>query len=89
MMVYEFTIAADYLPYIINGDASIFDYFGDYAGEEQEHLDWWLDKNTNELGVGHYSPVIECSDGELIDGFMTCDVTGAYCNCVLVEYVVM
>lgn len=83
MQVFEFNIAADYLPYIINGDASIFDYFGD--DELQEHLDWWLDKNTRDLGAGHYSVTEE----EYSDNFKTCDITGSFANCVTITYTVM
>lgn len=82
MQVYKFTIAADFLPYIINGDATTFDYWGDF--KTPEHIDWWLAKNTKELGSGHYSVPDDCSEN-----FTTCDITGVYGNCVTIEYVVL
>ena len=82
MQTYEFNIVADFLPYIINGDATTFDYWGDF--ETQEHIDWWLDKNTKELGSGHYS----VSD-EWGESFSICDITGVYGNCVVLQYTVM
>lgn len=84
MEIYKFNVCADYVPYIINGDATIFDYYDIYADEEHEHLDWWLDKNTRELGVGHYG-LADDSSAE----FRLCDVTGVYGNCVTITYTVM
>lgn len=82
MKTRELYIGSVYLAYLINGDASVFDYYDDEVS--QSLLDDLEHDLYTELGAGHFDVDYDSFESTT---FRRCDATGAYMECALVRYV--
>lgn len=85
MLKKELYIGVDYIPYLINGDASIFDYYNDDSA--QGLIDDLTHELYHELGDGHFEVVYDCGGAIMLRDFKHCDATGDLTDCALVNYV--
>ena len=82
---YDFNVCNDFIVYIINNDASIFDYSGN--SNDQHMVDEWLKTTTEGIKSEYGSRLISYhwsvgSDANDTTYFKRCDITGLYADCI-------
>lgn len=85
MVKHTIQVGVDYVPYIVNGDATLFDYYG--LPELQAHIDAFVNGLVERFGVGHFEQRFDCGGAIPLTGFCKCDATGDLTDCAVLSYV--